>query len=260
MAINQRVSTWQDTQQELSSELLELQKQLFTVTSLTELGINEAILDELVSSFDNLPADKYDLELYGWDEPKRFRAQTNAKVVLIDDAWSIEYLPQEAFTQSSAQDDQRAKPRLFEMIDSAVLQNAEFQKMLIAGANMVRAQFPYVTQLKIGIHQMLIVTKDSRDPATNSPEGMHQDGLNCPFIISAIPFVLEDVQGGTAESIIYASDKATELWRGQLKRGQVIFMDDMYLWHTVTPMGSENADILTRRGIFGFDFVILDSM
>ena len=63
MAINQRVSTWQDTQQELSSELLELQKQLFTVTSLTELGINEAILDELVSSFDNLPADKYDLEL-----------------------------------------------------------------------------------------------------------------------------------------------------------------------------------------------------
>ena len=121
----------------------------------------------------------------------------------------MRYLPHEAFIQDSG--DARTRERMFVMIDEAVLEHPEFKKLLKAGGDLVRGFFPYVTRLKIGVHQMLVVTQDHHDPATNSLEGMHPDGWSCPFIISAIPTVLKDVQGATAESIIYASDKKTEL-------------------------------------------------
>ena len=239
----------------LSPELLDMQKKMFKVTSLSELGISPEFVTDVAPSFDTLSPDKYDLELYGWSEPKRFRAQTSAELTLEAGTWNVTYLPQEPFVQDSG--DKRSRERLFDMIDESVLTHPEFKKLLGQCAELVKRYFPYVTGLKIGAHQMMVVTKDPADPVTNSPEGMHQDGWSCPFIVSAIPIILEDVQQNTAESVIYASDKTTELWRGQLQVGQIIFQDDTYLWHVVGPAGSKNDDVLTRRGILGFDFQIL---
>lgn len=245
-----------ETETMLAPIYLDTQKNLFKVTSIAELGIDPQLTDDLKPSFEALSPDEYDLELYGWDKPKRFRAQTNAELTLTNEGWDVRYLPQEAFIQDSG--DQRTRERWFDMIAPEVLEHPGFKQLLGAGALMVKEYFPYVTRLKLGVHQMLVVTTDQQDPATNSPEGMHQDGWSCPFIISAIPIILEDVQQRTAESVIYASDKETVLWRGQLQKGQIIFQDDTYLWHHVTPVGSQNEHIPTRRGILGIDFSILE--
>ncbi|MCR2089001.1 2OG-Fe dioxygenase family protein [Campylobacter upsaliensis] len=58
--------------------------------------------------------------------------------------------------------------------------------------------------------------------ATNSPEGIHQDGMD--FIMSAFVVERKNIRG--AKSIIYMEDKKTRIFETILKDGQGILQVD----------------------------------
>jgi hypothetical protein len=86
--------------------------------------------------------------------------------------------------------------------------------------------------------------------ATNSPEGIHQDGAD--YIVSALVMERAGVTGG--ESRVYDSDKKTVLLRHTLLPGEGLFQVDAGspLWHDVTPVVAQ-GDGMGVRSLFGLD-------
>ena len=76
--------------------------------------------------------------------------------------------------------------------------------------------FEYIKKYKfaITVHHTFIFCKDGKK-STNSPEGIHQDGMD--FIMSA--FVIDKKNINGAKSIIYANDKKTKIFETILKNG-----------------------------------------
>lgn len=72
------------------------------------------------------------------------------------------------------------------------------------------------SKFAITAHHTLIFCENGRK-STNSPEGMHQDGMD--FIMSAFVIDRQNING--AKSIIYANDKKTKIFETILKNGQL---------------------------------------
>ncbi|WP_238699289.1 2OG-Fe dioxygenase family protein [Helicobacter sp. MIT 05-5294] len=104
------------------------------------------------------------------------------------------------------------------------------------------------------VHHVLVECIDG-ESATNSPEGIHQDGVD--FIVSA--FVVESKNIGGGESMIYLEDKKTKVFQTTLKEGQGILQADKNscLWHEVTPIYPLNKDLPAYRSSIGFDIEIM---
>lgn len=90
--------------------------------------------------------------------------------------------------------------------------------------------------------------------STNSPEGIHQDGMD--YIVSALVVERNNIKGG--KSIVYGNDKRTRILETELKPGQGILQPDRgsELWHTVTPITSKDGLESGARSTIGFDFTI----
>ncbi|MCR2055718.1 2OG-Fe dioxygenase family protein [Campylobacter helveticus] len=93
------------------------------------------------------------------------------------------------------------------------------------------------------------------ESATNSPEGIHQDGMD--FIMFA--FVVERKNVNGAKSIVYAEDKETKIFEAVLKEGQGLLQADLHssLWHEVTEISSLNPNEMAYRSSIGFDIECL---
>jgi hypothetical protein len=91
--------------------------------------------------------------------------------------------------------------------------------------------------------------------STNSPEGIHQDGMD--YIVSAM--VVEKFNINGAESIIFGSDVHTELMTINLEQGFGILQPDKDsgLWHTVQPIFQKNKHEIGYRSTIGFDITLM---
>lgn len=104
------------------------------------------------------------------------------------------------------------------------------------------------------IHHTLIECING-ESATNSPEGIHQDGMD--YIVSA--FVVESQNICGAKSILYLEDKKTKIFQTTLKEGQGILQadKDSFLWHKVTDIQPIHSDLPAFRSSIGFDIEII---
>ena len=106
----------------------------------------------------------------------------------------------------------------------------------------------------ITVHHTFIFCENGKK-STNSPEGIHQDGMD--FIMSAFVIDRKNISGG--KSVIYANDKETKLFETTLKNGQGIIQQDLNseLWHEVTEISQINANEIGYRSSIGFDIEVL---
>ncbi|MDO8622037.1 MAG: 2OG-Fe dioxygenase family protein [bacterium] len=204
---------------------------------------------------------------------RSYRRRSIAKFEVIkadDDIWSDQWhVAQQdchGFSQNVSADDPRAIVRVFDPTALTVVGHREFQRLIVAVAEMVEDAETEAGRRVHGMtatfHQMgLEVLADGVAP-TMAPEGVHRDGAD--YIVSALVMERDDVEGGT--STVLSPDKAKTLLTVTLAPGQGIFQADALrslpeaeqLWHNVTPVTLRDSDDDQRgsRNIFGFDVVL----
>ncbi len=164
--------------------------------------------------------------------------------------WSVARLDETSFSQSPmAVGDYRTLPRVFAPMNEAVSDNLLFLDWLRTMGEQVRAARPDAQKLRVTCHQMRTIARPGGS-ATNSPEGIHQDGAD--FIVSALVMERVGVVGG--ESRVFGPDKETVVLRHTLQPGEGIFQADAGspLWHDVTPVVASGAGAGVRS-LFGLD-------
>ncbi len=130
------------------------------------------------------------------------------------------------------------------------LYTPELNALILGVANSIKDAWSHVKSFKLIVHHTLIKCYAGQ-VSTNSPEGIHQDGMD--YIVSALVVERRGVNGG--KSIIYGSDKMTPIFEMELKAGQGILQPDLGtdLWHEVTPLTLENSIEDGFRSTIGFD-------
>lgn len=188
------------------------------------------------------------------------RKRAIAKLIVADhsgrggDGWEIERIASDAFRQNVDRRDVRSLERRFWEAAPSVIAHPHMHALIRGIADMTRTRRPDAEVLRMTFHQMFAFA-DVLSAGTNAPEGIHQDGVD--YVVSAIAVERVGIVGG--ESIIYASDKSTELLRCTLRPGLGLFQDDTELWHDVTPIleDPEHPTNYGHRSIIGFDIEVL---
>lgn len=172
--------------------------------------------------------------------------------------WCIERVPASAFGQDHAliaeEDtcDYRVAQRTFQELRDDMVDD-DLLHLLRALAAELHEKETAITALNAFVHHTQIACYPEQE-ATNSPEGIHQDGMD--YIVSALVVARENITGG--KSVIYGNDKQTKLLEIELQPGQGILQPDRDtdLWHAVTPIQCRDASRLGVRSSIGFDFTV----
>lgn len=185
--------------------------------------------------------------------PYRRRAMARFRLERMGAHWQQERLPDEpGFAQGKLDSgDLRALPRLFAPMEPSVAENVGFVRLREGVAELVAEARPDARVLTVTVHQMSVVCRPGQ-AATNSPEGIHQDGSD--YIVSALVVERTGVTGGTSR--IFGPDQKTILLEHTLQPGEGLFQADVGspLWHDVTPVRrSESAQSSGIRSVLGFD-------
>lgn len=196
--------------------------------------------------------------IYAAIKPTRKRLISEFKLYF-DRVWKIERIPAAGFTQKLAliaQDgdvDYRAFERKFKELPD-VMCTETLKRLILGYAERIRCVRRDVKSLRVVMHHTLVHCYPDQ-AATNSPEGVHQDGMD--YIVSAMVVERQNIKGGT--SIIYGNDRKTELLRVELKAGQSILQADKNteLWHTVTEMAPIDFAKDAYRSTIGFDITAM---
>jgi hypothetical protein len=193
--------------------------------------------------------------------PTRKRLISEFNIIKINNNWITERVETNEFTQVNGlvnikdKQDYRLSKRVFKELPKYT--EGEYLKIfLIYIANILNINLDNkIKQLNIIVHHTIIYTNNSI-VATNSPEGIHQDGMD--YIVSALVIERNNIKGG--ESIVYGSDSKTEILKITLDNGLGILQPDKNteLWHTVTPIQQENESKLGYRASIGFDISIVN--
>lgn len=111
-----------------------------------------------------------------------------------------------------------------------------------------------INMIKVVIHYT-IVNAHCGEVNTNSPEGIHQDGMD--YIISALVVERENITGGVSK--IYYPDYNNEIVNIELGEGMGIFQPDMNteLWHEVSDIYISDDRFPGYRSTVGFDFEVI---
>lgn len=174
--------------------------------------------------------------------------------------WAVNRVEAQGFGQEYAMIseqndiDYRVAERIFNelpenCVDDDLIEILKYFALKISGDN-YRAR-----KIKAIVHHTQIVCFPEIS-ATNSPEGIHQDGMD--YIVSALVVESRNFLGG--KSIIYGRDKLTPIVEVSLAPGQGVFQPDRGtdLWHTVTPIFSKDGINPGMRSTIGFDFMLED--
>lgn len=190
-------------------------------------------------------------------QPCRKRSLARFRLTPHGTRWGVERQPVTEFVQRTP--DYRSMKRVFQPMRDEVCSSPMFQELVQRIADMARAVDGRERALEMTVHQASLVARPGA-PADNSPEGIHQDGVD--YLVSALVVERRNVQGG--ESRIFAEDKRTCLFRTTLQQGQGLFQADRNtgLWHDVTPVyvepSGDGALGEGVRNIFGFDVNVLE--
>lgn len=162
------------------------------------------------------------------------------------DQWRIRRLPPAPFEQQLALTvdgtlDFRRWPRTFRELPSEFFDAPLRGVIDLARRNTLQAE-PSATALTITVHHTVVQVQPGAT-ASNSPEGIHQDGMD--YIVSALVVERHNIRGGT--SIVYMPDQQTALLKCELQEGFGLFQPDAGspLWHEVSPI---TVDVPGRPG------------
>lgn len=173
--------------------------------------------------------------------------------------WLVERIESRPFTQEKAlvaadnQFDFRKSARTFRELPSEL-----FDDDLLGMLNIVASSIPGCDgrkgKMNVTVHHNLVWC-DASQRCTNSPEGVHQDGMD--FIVSALCVERKNITGGRSK--IFGGDKTTSIFETELQPGQGIFQPDAAtdLWHEVTPITAIDKGSIGYRSTIGFDVVLL---
>lgn len=145
-------------------------------------------------------------------------------------------------------------PRHFQPLDSKMTHRPDYQKLIKGVAGLVKEQRDF-NEMTISLHHMHTFATPNTVKASNTPEGIHQDGAD--FIASAIVVERYNVGGGVSR--IYGEDKQTLLLETCLSPGEGICQPDegSQLWHEVTPIYRADETLpLGYRSIIGLDMYL----
>ncbi|MFM2344800.1 MAG: hypothetical protein RLZZ210_1412 [Pseudomonadota bacterium] len=196
-------------------------------------------------------------------KPTRQRCISEYDLIFDNNKWHIERVPVKTFVQTYALKankdngsndiDYRLSPRIFKDLPDDLCDD-NLKAMLIMVANQVKSAKPDCHKLNIISHHN-IVWCNATQTGSNSPEGIHQDGIE--FIVSALCIERNNIEGG--KSIVYGADKITPLFEIELQAGQGIFQPDAgsELWHSVTPIRVKDKNTSGFRATIGFDISVL---
>lgn len=185
-------------------------------------------------------------------EPFRRRAICRFRLTRLPAGdWHAARQPHHEFSMQV--DDYRAGGRKFAEMPDAVIDHVEFRKLLCGVGDLVAAVEPAARHLNFTVHQISTIARQAA-PASNAPEGVHQDGAD--YIVSALVIDRRSVTGGV--SVIYGPDRTTEVHRVCLLPGEGLFHVDAGspLWHDVTEICTGSGGDGNERGvrnILGFD-------
>ena len=167
--------------------------------------------------------------------PYRRRAMARFRLERDADRWHPERLPTDTrFVQGKLDTgDLRALPRVFAPMTELVAGHPLFLRLLEGVAGLVQQIRPEVHSLSITAHQMSVLCHAGQ-PASNSPEGIHQDGAD--YIVSALVVERQGVVGGVSR--VFGPDRESVLLAHTLQPGEGLFQADAGspLWHDVTPI------------------------
>lgn len=174
--------------------------------------------------------------------------------------WLVTRIPAQTFSQidadliaSSGTADYRRNSRKFKELPDELF-DSTLRILLGAVADMVKKAAPSVACMNIVVHHTLVQCYPGQ-VCTNSPEGIHQDGMD--FIVSALVVQRENITGG--KSIVYRGEKHSTLmpavFEKELLDGEGIFQADRGtdLWHEVTAIKAMDGNKPAYRSSLGFD-------
>lgn len=173
--------------------------------------------------------------------------------------WNIERIPSSLVSQTKAliasdrELDYRQSRRKFKELPEELF-DSNLRALLVGVADMVRETKHSIQKLNVSVHNTVVYCHPQQ-LVTNSPEGIHQDGVE--FIVSALVVERNNISGG--KSVIYGRDKRTKLLQVELQAGQGIFQADLgtELWHEVTPITAVDKTRSGYRSTIGFDVTLI---
>ena len=173
--------------------------------------------------------------------------------------WNIERIPSSLVSQtkgliaSDGEIDYRQSQRKFKELPGELF-DSNLRALLVGVADMVRETKHSIQKLNVSVHNTVVYCHPQQ-LVTNSPEGIHQDGVE--FIVSALVVERNNISGG--KSVIYGRDKRTKLLQVELQAGQGIFQADLgtELWHEVTPITAIDKTRSGYRSTIGFDVTLI---
>lgn len=171
--------------------------------------------------------------------------------------WEIRRLPAEPFVQNLALSsegsvDLRVFERWFKDLPDSLFCH-ELKLFIVYAAKQIGLFRPDIVGLKCIVHHT-VVESDREADVSNSPEGIHQDGMD--FIVSALVVERVNITGGV--SVIYGSDRVTPILSCELRPGQGILQADLGsdLWHEVTSIHRASDGGVSYRSTVGLDFKV----
>jgi hypothetical protein len=189
-------------------------------------------------------------------EPTRRRAMQSFEVTVQTSELSITPTDKKNFTQPQAlslknHTDWRTLERFFPSPPSGMI-SEDIYLIVAQLAKRILYYHPTITSMTVCVHFTQIIATPNTT-ATNSPEGIHQDGMD--YIVSALVIDRENVSGG--KSIIFSTnDSCKVLFETTLRPGHGIFQPDKGtdLWHVVEPITAFDRTRSAYRSTIGFDF------
>ena len=183
--------------------------------------INQANIDVVKPSFDNLPANPY--------ADGEFRKRRYSVIKFQDGELKLQAA--KAFVQDdSINTFQGNVERTYENLEQSLLESD--------GMKSIVSEFCQLTGIDedrdIEIHQFRMLAIDSDTPA--APEGVHQDGFDHVCICGVSH---ENLGGG--ELLVYENKQAEPCFKMEIKDGMFALINDRQVWHNATPMNKVDA-------------------
>ncbi|WP_096015735.1 MULTISPECIES: 2OG-Fe dioxygenase family protein [Campylobacter] len=219
---------------------------------------NDEIYKNINFDFSSINLDSSILKTISLFKSNRKRLISKYIIDIKNENFKIERIPANNFLQSLAfiadeKFDYRKSERKFKELPDNLF-DCDLRAMLKFTSFKI-GRYIKKSKFAITVHHTFIFCENGRK-STNSPEGIHQDGMD--FIMSAFVIDRQNING--AKSIIYKNDKKTKIFETILKNGQGIIQPDLNsgLWHEVTEISQININEVGYRSSIGFDIEVLE--
>ena len=191
---------------------------------------------ELISSFQNLPLDRYTKENYDYRKRRYSLGQLNYNR-------TVNWLNNNVFFQSIETNLYNGNlNRNFESLEDNVLQ--EIEKHILPNILVELPKFEY----QIGIHQIRVFCNNN-NLGLPAPEGIHQDGFQ---FIAICCIASKNINGGVTQ--IFDQDKITIAYEKILTPNDLFIFNDKIFYHFTTPFHSVDFNFEAYRDVFVFTF------